>query len=377
MPRGDRVTGPYEHRDGWRLVLYRGGKKTYSEVYRSKEQAIQVKEVVEREIAGARQAPFGEVIAMYEVHCREKGNRSRRRRGNKDVTVSTEMFRVRAFFACQDDEHLPRYTPAGAEKLYREYRERLTQYGRPPSDSAHQGTLMAARRFGNFLVQQKLWRDNPFLSVDLVGRPKMGEESKPQLRIDEARVWLAKAIELYDQGDKAALAAALCLLIGCRASEVAERQVRDAEDGGRYLMIPSSKSAHGRRRCEIPAVLAARLRRQIDGRHGTAPLFEEPNRPGEPISRFTVRRAARRISRAAGVIEVCAHALRGTHASLAVAVGQSSAVVAASLGQAGPVVLERHYATVEAQDAGRQGVVMALLEPPLQLPPEPEKRIDP
>lgn len=366
MSKGDRVTGPYAHRDGYRLVLHRGGEKTYSEVYGSKEKALEVRDDVEREIAAARAATFEEVIMMYEQHCRDKGNRPGRSRGNKDSTVTTEVDRVRSFFDRPGEEApLPRLTPAGAERLYRGFCARDTQYARPPSDAQQQNALKAARRFGAFCVKRKLWKDNPLTAVEMIGRPKAGEESKPQLRIDEARVWLAAAVRLFEGGDAAALAAALCLLLGCRASEIAKRQVRDAEDGGRYLMIPCSKSPSGRRRCEVPALLAAQLGRQAAGRFGMAPLFEEPEEaPPRPISRFTVRRAARRVSRAAGVLEVCAHALRGTHASLAVSAGQSAAVVAASLGQAGPAVLERHYATAEAQATGRQGRVIGLIGSP-------------
>jgi integrase len=71
-----------------------------------------------------------------------------------------------------------------------------------------------------------------------------------------------------------------------------------------------------------------------------------------------VRDWVKRIYRAAKVPEVCAHAMRGLHATLAMEAGQSGDRVARSLGHTSADVTRRSYATAEAVATGRQSAVV-------------------
>ena len=60
-----------------------------------------------------------------------------------------------------------------------------------------------------------------------------------------------------DNGDKAAVALLLQLVLGLRLSEILSRQVRDIDDGGRVLWIPDGKTKNARRRLSVPEEAAA------------------------------------------------------------------------------------------------------------------------
>ena len=85
-----------------------------------------------------------------------------------------------------------------------------------------------------------------------MGKRRHGKE---QLRIDEARRWQAKAIEFADGGEKGAIAAMTCLLMGMRCSEVVSRVVRDLDDEGRLLWIPELKNHRGSAKLQVPDFL--------------------------------------------------------------------------------------------------------------------------
>jgi integrase len=98
------------------------------------------------------------------------------------------------------------------------------------------------------------------------------------------------------------------------------------------------------------------LARQAIGKSPTDPLI------GTGHDRWWIRRQVGRLCQLAKVPVVCAHALRGTHVSAAYEEGESPAMVARSVGHAGTAVGQRHYATQEAQAAGRQKRALTALQ---------------
>jgi integrase len=176
------------------------------------------------------------------------------------------------------------------------------------------------------------------------------KRGKPQLRLDEARRWLAAALQaaLTEPG---ALAGAMTLLMGMRASEVAERVVRDLDDQGRLLWIPHAKTAAGVRRLQVPVVLRPLLLALARGRQPNDPLFEGG-------TRWWVHYHVTQLCRLAKVPVVGPHSMRGLHATLATASGVTAEHVAASLGHESFEVTARHYAdgdvlaAVQARAAG-------------------------
>jgi integrase len=152
--------------------------------------------------------------------------------------------------------------------------------------------------------------------------------------------------------DEGAIAAAMALLMGMRASEIVERTVRNHDDEGRLLWITDAKTQAGVRRLEVPPQLQEHLRRLARGRGPSDRLF----RSG--ATRHWVLRSVQRICKAAGVPTVPAHDLRGTHATLAVDAGATSHLVAAALGHESFATTARHYARTEAIEGAQQERVL-------------------
>jgi integrase len=167
-----------------------------------------------------------------------------------------------------------------------------------------------------------------------MGRRKRGKE---QLRIDEARTFLATCEACASGGDEGAIAAMTALLLGLRASEVSERVVRDLDDDGRILWVPFSKTEAGKRTLEVPANLRPHLKRLTKGKAPADRLFTEKDRDW-------VRYHVQRMCGLAKVPVVTTHSLRGLHATLAIKHGSTGHVVASALGHTSfDGMTKRHY----------------------------------
>ena len=144
------------------------------------------------------------------------------------------------------DRLLTSLTPAVARQLY----ERRVADGVKPD--THRGELAVARQFAAWCVERGWIPADPFAKVKPVGRKRAGR-GKPQLRVDEGRVLLDFLLARCAGGATPEPVAVLAaLLLGPRAPEFVEREVRDLDDNGRLLWIPDSKSDSGRRVLEIP-----------------------------------------------------------------------------------------------------------------------------
>jgi integrase len=132
------------------------------------------------------------------------------------------------------------------------------------------------------------------------------------------------ATGLADAGEPGAVAAMMALLMGMRASEIVRCVGRDIDDRGRLLWIPLSKTPAGKRTLQIPAVLRGHLIGLADSQDPHVRLFAH--------DRAWVRAWVRRICWRARVPVVCAHSMRGLHATLAIEVGMTSKAVANALG---------------------------------------------
>ncbi len=123
--------------------------------------------------------------------------------------------------------------------------------------------LQRAKEWGAWLVRKRWLTVNPFAHVEPVGRPNVG---KPQLREDEAALFLQKALEIWDAGRTWAAIPAVLLLLGTRVSETQAVEVRDLDRGGAVLWIAKSKTDAGKRRLAVPDVLRERLLRLAEGK---------------------------------------------------------------------------------------------------------------
>jgi len=292
-----------------------------------------------------------QAVDAYEVHVRDA-------KQNKGRSVDTTVSRLCALFG---DEllngSLHGLAPANCAARYADVvaeRRPAPLAVRPLelrfSSDTHRNMLAEGKTFLNWCVAKKWIARNPFDDVSGLGRRRHG---KPQLRIDEARRWLVKAFD-YAEVEDGAVAAMMTLIMGLRCSEVVTRTVRDLDDDGRLLWIPDSKTDAGRRTVEVPELLQPLLSRLTDDKLPDAPLFGDHWRDWP-------RKWVQRICVDAGVPKVSAHAMRGLHATLAIARGTSSHAVAASLGHASDSVTLQSYADPSATLAARMGVTLGVL----------------
>lgn len=376
----DKVYGPYRAGRGWRIVTVCRGIKTFGEVLPKKE-ADALKAELERHLATQQTSgprSFEEVLSNYAIYKRDRGNQPR--------TVTVEVDRVRRLLGWAPAAPLPgKVSEAAAAQLYQVLRETPTQYHRPLSVAEQQACLKAVRRFGKWLVRQRLWRDNPFQQVELVGgAPRRG---KPQLSIDQGQQWLAGALAAHELGDQSALAAALLVCLGLRASESAARQVSHLDAQGSILRITTGKTRRSVRDLEVPgptredpdlpdiraALQVQAQRARAWGRAQEVPQLDPPLFPpvafvasgtpvnGEHLSRFSVRRAVHRICRAVGLPLVCPQSLRGTFATAVSRTSEGVWAAARALGHSSTGVTRRHYATETSVAAGEQAQRLRLM----------------
>lgn len=314
-----RVNGPYQHRRKWRLVVVDSDGTRDVRSFDNRKDAEEAAEAFQRLYCGRAITTIEEALAEYE--------RSQRGR-KKPQSITTTMYRLSAFFAGKGALRCDRVS--GMDARYAELTETWAV-------ATHRTALSEARAFGAWLVERRYCQTSPMDGVKAVGRIRHG---KAQLRIDESRRWLAAALELAPKYTGAV--AAMCgLLLGLRASEIVGRTVRDLDDDGRVLWIDETKTEAGKRRVAVPEILRPWLVRLTVDKLPTALLFGR--------TRFWVRRWALRICEEAGVPPVCAHGLRGTHASLAIEAGASPDLVARSLGHASSAVTLEAYARADSQ----------------------------
>jgi integrase len=217
---------------------------------------------------------------------------------------------------------MPEVTPLVAQAAYEELQ-------RDYAADTHRMTLKAARQ---------MWRDlngrsapNPWREVTPAGKPKKG---KVQLTVDESRAFLASALQIAEY-QKGGVAAALCLTMALRSSEIVSLKGRDIDDGGRLLWVQRGKTESARRCLEVPDVLQAHLVRLAKAAGPRGLLFT--------FDRRSVYYHVEQVCDAANVTKVCPHGLRGTHATIARSAGATAHIVAAALGHSSPAVTHAHY----------------------------------
>ena len=229
-------------------------------------------------------------------------------------------------------------------------------------DTLH-GIRSAAVGFFEWCLQKPYLKKNPFIGLKIAGKKKRG---KPQLRLDEARSFLERALVAASgepiskrrgtQQEVGVVGAATALVLGLRNSEVVNRQVRDLDDGGATLCIGESKTEAGIRRVEIPDVLVPALLKLAENRGGTEPLF-----PG--LTQDGLRYWTKELCKNLKVPHVSPQGLRGTHATASMRPHANPHAVAAALGHESFSVTARHYAKPAAVAAAKQQAAAEALAP--------------
>lgn len=340
--------------DKFTIRWFEAGKKRRKRGFDTRKEAASRLAKIRAELdSGAREvgAPIAfdvtveDAIGAYLRYLRDE-------KGNKPGPTEDTEYRLRTFFG-EPSAPLADLTQDCCRRLYAALRSRISpRTGKPFAVDSHRNILAEARSLLKWCRDSKRWlRTNPLDGVEGVGKRKHG---KPQLRIDEARRWLAVAQAHATAGDAGAVAAMVALLLGMRATEIISRVVRDLDDGGNQIWIPSSKTENGRRTLRVPVELRDHLLNLAANKGPDDLLFGDHWRDW-------VRKNVRRICTEAKVPHVSAHSMRGLHATLAMEAGVTGAVVAASLGQGSASVTVQSYADAAAVAAGKQRTTLRVL----------------
>jgi integrase len=353
------VFGPYRRGSKWRVIVLAANGRQRPRSFESEAEAQEYAQAVKEEMACAPQRTVDVGITEYEDYMKFE-------KGNKERSAEETVRRLRLFFP--KGALLSSITPKKGQHLYDEFRERKNRKGETVSVDYHRNMLEEAKTFMRWCVGKKWMRENPLEAVKGVGRRKHG---KPQPRIDEARKWFAKALELADKGDKGAIAAMTTLLMAPRCSEIVERVVRDLDDQGRVLWIDESKTDAGRRFLKVPDVLQPYLLKLCEGKGPTDYIFASKRKGSrgykvktadQQPSRDWPRRQVKRICRLVGIPEFCAHAMRGAHATFAEEAGCTGDLVAAQLGHTSVTITHESYTKPAAVAGARQNRVLKIMQ---------------
>lgn len=348
LSEGEKAHGPYKHRNRWRLLIRGTGGSQRAVAFDTREAAEQALAETQRD---HDPRTVDQAVSAFLIHLRE--------RGVKPSSEKTHWFRLRAFFQLGTIETnsggpLRGLTPERCQALYGEM-------CRSSAVDTHRNCLTLAKRFGQWCAKNGWLHSNPLADIEPMGRRRRGKE---QLRVSEARRFMATCLKQAQQADTGAIAAMTALLLGMRASEVVERVVRDLDDEGRLLWIPVAKTEAGRRTLEVPALLRPFLLKLAEGKRPADRLFTEKDR-------HWLHYHVERLCRLAEVPVVRPHSLRGLHSTLATEHGATGHVVAAALGHTSYATTVKHYVQPGTLERATRRKVEALVAPT----PQPRRRV--
>lgn len=366
--RGERVLGPYEQHNGFRVIRIFADSERESTLFPNEAAAERYKALLLAELEHDDR-DTASALVEYRKHLEAKGN--------KPDSLRQTCWAISLFFPSPTP--LADLTPKKCAALYNDFRVRpMKRTGQPPSVDSHRGTLSQARTFLEWCISKGWLRgDNPLEDVKGIGkrrpRGKSLGKSGAELRVKEARAWYGKALVLADEDDQGAVAALVALLLGLRANEIVSRRVQDLDDdetAGDLLWIPCSKTPAGRRTLEVPEVLRPLLLACAEGKTPDRFLFEcerEQDAIGKPHVRDWVLDQVHRICDAAKVPRVTAHAMRGLLATLTAERGLAGHLVAATLGHEDVRTTMTAYARPGSAAAGAARLGLTVLNGGVQV----------
>ncbi len=337
----------YRYRgDQWRIYFRVGGVLTGSRSYFAKDEADAEADRIRSEVTMRSRS----VKSAFDAFTDEM-----KARGVRESTIARVKRDGLRLLGPVLDGPLSALTPRRAEGLY----TAIATSGDYLAGT-HRMSLKVCKQFGAWCAHdRRRWlRQDPFAPVEKLG--KVADHRSESLRVDEARRFRDKAIEMARGGDAGALAALIALSCSCRPGEIVQIERRDVDDDGAILWIAGArlKNENSRRPIEVAdEELRALLANRAKGRAPTERLF--PHAANFPS------RAAQRIADAIGVPKADARLLRRTFASLASRRGWSLDAVAFGMGHGGDAnatTAKRHYIAPGAVTTGAAGRVLGVLD---------------
>lgn len=335
MANGPGIFGPYKHhRGGYRVIIrLEAHGPQGSRVFKGPGAEAEANAYVEAAKAefSVKRRTIQDAIEDYRKDLTD--------RGLTPESVRQTIGRIRLIVGEISDSSLGLLTPSKAESLYRA----LATSGEYAPNTHHKA-LRDSKTFGAWIVKRKMIKTNPFDSVETIGKASAGGSS---LRVNEARLFEAKAFEMADQGDTGAIAALIALYCDLRPGEIVQIVARDVDDNGRILWVDGArlKTANARRKVEVADRLIPYLLGLTEGKGPTDRILAH--------TRDYVADGAKRVCVAAGIPVMDARALRRTHATLASETGATSAFIAKAMGHGDSgKTAERHYIAPGAKQRG-------------------------
>lgn len=353
------VLGPYADRKGWRVRVYVNGEEIECKCFDDRQDALTYKQTQEDKLSHLQHRALRDVLEEWAQYTVCVGT-------YKAETANGAAASLRRFLGDALDSDIRDLTAKRATEICNLAVMTPTEKtGAPLSVASRKLFISRAKTLFTWAHERGYIRVNPFADIKVLGKVRRG---KPQLRIDEARRFIDTALRHYTETHQAlAVAVAGALFMGLRTGELLDRQVRDLEDGGRYLCIDRGKSQNATRRPEVPEPLRPYLLDLASQRGPSEPLFGYAPCGGK-WHRQEVFNMTRRICELAGVPLVCTHSLRGLFATLAVQTGAATHAVAAALGHGSFSMTARHYAQANALVSAQVARVADVLGAPSPAP---------
>jgi len=351
--RGERILGPYEQHNGWRVVEIDAHGKRESTLFATEEKAQRYKDLLLAELQKEEHTTKS-ALTQYLGYLTEKGTQEQ----SRDVTE----WAIEQFFP--EPIPLQLLSSKRCQKLYDEMRTRPSPRTKKPlAADTHRNMLSQVKSFLAWCVERGWVRANPCADVKGIGkrRPRGKSLGKAgnELRVRDAREWYGMALFKANRGDEGAVAALVALLLGMRASEIVTRRVSDLDEDtapADLLWIPCSKTPAGRRTLEVPDVLRPLLVQCTANKAPERHLFEADFRDGVSVPHWRdwILHNVHRICDAAKVARVTAHAMRGLLATLTAERGLAGHLIAATLGHEDERTTRHAYAAPGSFDAGER-----------------------
>ena len=372
--KGRHVLGPYRFRTGWRYFIAHGdGKKSPSPVFSTETEAVASANRLRAQLKRESQITIETAIDDYEDFLRDE-------KGNKPKSYKETVRRLRRFFV-QSEVSIVALTERACAELYEGLRQqRKTKKVRnekgeietvdagPISADYHRNALAEVKTFLRWCVEKKWLRENP---AEMIKGKDRRHKGKKQLRIDEFRKWLTQA-QLEAATQQGAVAAMMAALMGLRASEIAQRIVRDVDDDCRIVWVTDEaegqevKTEAAKRAVDVPDLLRPYLQAHVKGRSADAWLFpgdikkKRNKKKPSHVDRGWIRKWVQRICKAAGVPLVSAHGMRGLFATLGAL--RQLEEVARAMGHEETATTVGHYADRGAVEKAKQAGVLKVIK---------------
>jgi integrase len=281
-------------------------------------------------------------------------------RGLAQRTIDEHPANIRRLLADVLDGPLTVLSPRRADQLYQEAAKKV-------SPGTSKLWLANASTWAEWCMHsRRRWlRVNPFAAVEPIGAA--ADHRSEHLRIDEARKYRDKAVQLARAGDHTATAALLPLLCGLIPSEIIQIRARDIDDNGAVLWV-AGKRLKTKNRLRALAVDYAELRALlVAAANGKAPddlVFASTRREGAAVTRQYITIVIQRVGEAAGV-PVNALMLRRTFFTLNARRGSSLDELAFSGGHGADgkaKTAQRYYVAPGAVQSGAAKRVASVLD---------------